>query len=234
MLENIRKVFELIVRAERELGIKKILTYTAYILGVISIVNWKSITSEINNYVKDVNRIRHDKSLTIRHETDLKIYPLLVELRSRIGADRAIFLEFHNTVTNLMGIPFRFLTLSQHDESYHTGFNIDKYKSINSSVLTGFLSSLSVRSFLKVDDLDAFKIEYGTAYETLNNSDAKALCYMYLTGGDKPLGILILEWNRDQNYSIFDWNEIRNNITNTSMRINAIMVDSRNKIESLK
>lgn len=234
MLENIRKVFELIVRAERELGIRKILTYTAYILGVIAIVNWKDIASEMDNYIKETNKVKHEKSLIVRHETDLKIYPLLVELRSRISADRAIFLEFHNTVSNLMGIPFRFLTLSQHDESYNTGINIDKYKSINSSILTGFLSSLSVRSFLKVDNIDAFKIEYGTAYETLNNSDTKALCYMYLTGGDKPLGILILEWNRDQNYDLLDWNEIRNNVTNISMRINAIMVDSRNKIESLK
>lgn len=226
MFEIIRRFYELISEADRRLGIAKILMYTFYIFLIVVICNWKTVLIGASEFINAINKEKHDEAMKLRDETNSKIYLGLVELRARVGADRIILLEYHNTVTNLVGLPFKFLTLSHHDEAYGVGIpEIGKYDKINSSILTGFLTNLSDLTFLKIDNVNEFKMENAVVFSALNNPDSKKLGYIYLRGIDKPVGIIVIEWIKTKRE--LDWDVIRDSAISASFKLNSLMTNKK-------
>lgn len=216
---------------EKSLGFRKVLMYTAYILAIIAIFNWKSIVSEVMDYMALVQMERHDKDIETRENISKDIHPYLIELRAKTGADRVMLYEFHNSKTNLIGIPFKYIGMTSHAEPYGVQVRV-RAEDINAEIISPFIRELKVEMFKKVDNMEEFARYDSTVPEVLNNPEAIAACYQYMIVLGKPLGILVMEWHNPEDLPESDreWTIIRGMCSQATQDLNAIILKYKEEI----
>lgn len=214
---------------ERSLGFRKVLTYTAYVLVLIAIFNWKTIVSEVMDYMQQVEMMKHDQDILARENISEDIHPYLIELRAKTGADRVMLYEFHNSVTNLIGIPFKYISMTDHAEPYGVQVKV-RTGDINAEIISPFIRELKVDMYKRVDNMDEFRRFDSVVPEILNNEEAKAACYQYMSILGKPLGILVFEWHNEQDMpqGEREWTIIRGQCSQATQDLNAIILKYKN------
>lgn len=231
MAEILGKIWEVLKDADEKFGFRKILLYTTYVLIVLAILNWKSILKEVATQMDKIKTEQHDKDLIVRDLISRDIHPYLVELRALTGADRVMLFEFHNSINNLIGVPFKYITMTDHAEPYGSNF-VPKYSDMNSEIIGTFIRDLKVTMFEATNDLEAFKMQDPSVVDALNNSQAKAACYQYMSVLGKPLGILVLEWHSpDTQFTAIHWNKIRSQCSQAAQDLNNIILKHKKNNE---
>lgn len=230
LMELFIKIWEVIKDADERLGFKKVLMYTAYGLALTAIINWKAILSEINEYMISLDTEHHDKTLAIRDKINQEIHPYLIELRARLGADRVMLFEFHNSVSSLIGIPFKYIGLTDHAEPY--GVKITpKFNDVNAEVIGGFIRNLQTEVFYESRDLNKLRDLDPFVPEVLNDPNAIASCYQYMSVLGKPLGILVVEFHNPNNLpNDIGWKKVRNLCNLASQDLNSIITKHKSEL----
>lgn len=224
MIDILTKIWDIIKDADERLGFKKILMYTTYVLVVIAILNWKSILVGVNEHLKQIERENHDRDLVIRDKINSEVRPYLVGLRIKAGADRVYLFEFHNSVTSLIGIPFKYVGLSSHDEPYGSNVNIP-CNDVNSEVIGNFIRKLQEEMFSKFDDLEVLRKSDPLTAKRLNDPNAISACYQYMSVLGKPLGIIVLEYHRPESVPTPSmWNRVHSLCSQATQDLNSIIL----------
>lgn len=225
MAEILGKIWEVLRDADEKFGFRKILLYTTYVLVVIALLNWESILVRINDSLRRIEDERHAKNLAIREKISLEIHPCLVELRARTDADRVMLFEFHNSINNLIGIPFKYISMTDHAEPYGAIFT-PKYNDVNSEVIGSFIRDLKVNMWEKMDDLEMLKKSDSSVLDVLNNKEAVAACYQYISVFGRPIAILVLEWHSRSNApaSASSWNSVRAKCSQSTQDLSNIIM----------
>jgi hypothetical protein len=203
--------------------------YTAYVVSVVAIINWKSILSEVNNYMKELEDERHDRNLAIRESINSEIHPYLIELRVKLGADRVMLFEFHNSVSSLIGIPFKYIGLTDHAEPY--GVKVSpKINDVNAEVVGGFIRNLQSEMFYESRDLNKLRDMDPFVPEVFNDTAAIASCYQYMSVLGKPLGILVVEYHNSLSLpNEKGWTKIRSICNQATQDLNTIILRHKDK-----
>ena len=124
----IKTIVDSIVELHKNLGIKTALKYLLIVLSVVAIFNFKTIVTNTIEFFDDISKAIHDEKMAKRDELIFELGPLLTELRAMTGADRILYIEFHNSKENLIGIPFKYLDLVLSSKKYGVSeFDIKKY-----------------------------------------------------------------------------------------------------------
>lgn len=219
-----------IKEADENIGFRKIVMYTTYVIVVVGIFNWKSIVSSVLDYMNHVEVARHDKDLVVRENISNEIHPYLVELRAKASADRVMLFEFHNSISNLIGIPFKYITMTGHAEPYGRKSNV-KYVDVNAELIGNFIRDLKVDTYMEVRNIDEFKELDSTVSTVLNNPEARSASYQYMSVMGKPLGILVMEWYNPDDMPMTDreWRTIRGLCSQATQDLNHIILKYKDK-----
>ena len=224
MIDILTKIWEIIKDADERLGFKKILMYTTYILVVVAFLNWKSILAEVNSHLKQIERENHDKDLEIRNKISSEVRPYLVGLRIKSGADRVYLFEFHNSVTSLIGIPFKYVGLSSHDEPYGAQMEVP-CSDVNSEVIGNFIRKLQEEMFCEFDNLEILRNSDPLVAKRLNDPNAISACYQYMSVLGKPLGIIVLEYHNPESVTTpVVWKRVRSLCSQATQDLNSIIL----------
>ncbi|MCF0116094.1 MAG: hypothetical protein HUJ56_12160 [Erysipelotrichaceae bacterium] len=156
-----------------------------------------------------------------------EIKPLLIELRSKVGASRILYFEYHNSTENFVGIPFKFIHLVYYSQEYNCpGFNLDKYKDVNSELVSGIYRALKKDGIIINKDEDpGFYSKYPGMHEFFSSTPEYTTqqAYVNIPGISFPIGMIVLEWIDKDPLSDDQWDKIDSHISDELPRINAVI-----------
>ena len=227
-MENslIKTIVDSIVELHKNLGIKTALKYLLVVLSVVAIFNFKTLVTNTIEFFDVISKTIHDGKMAKRDELILELGPLLTELRAMTGADRILYIEFHNSKENLIGIPFKYLDLVLSSKKYGVSeFDIKKYHELNAGILSPIFPELRKTGYVinKGSFDKEFPITYHEVSDFIHAQDGSTQqVFLNLPGVNIPIGIIILEWLPNENEK--DWDNIINISRDYVTRINGLVL----------
>lgn len=195
--------------------------------GVNTIVN-------SNKEIKDI----HNKGISQRAEIDLQINQILHDMLLAYMADRTIVIEFHNSNTNIGGLPFLWYDIHYEQIAKDIPILFTRVQNIPSSNIAPVIKDLQDGTDNMViympEDIEKFKEQSTVLYYQLKEINIQYLIYAPIYDSNNIMvGLCVIEYSRyshgDELFKEFikrKNNEIRNNVA----RI-AGLLDFKNKIE---
>lgn len=227
---KIGELADAIVKIDEKVGFRKLLNYVLLLLALLLLFNFRIVTREVIEFVQEISEQIHDDKMVKRDELMQELAPLLQEFRAEAGADRILYLEYHNSKENLVGIPFKYIDLVQQNSKYGVACaSVENFKDINVGLITDLYSGLKNNDIIicKGEGDREFLQKYQGAFELFNELDnSRQQAFISIPGVSQPIGLVVLEWidNELSDVSI----EAINKIDNTyRARINALILKKR-------
>ena len=210
-----------LVRVDERLGLKKLIKYFI-VLGIALLLipvladPREAVKGTVEFFVDLANEIDHDKQQQ-RDEVIKNLVPLLRELRAETGADRAVYFEYHNSIENEAGVPFKYVDLVQ--QSPKMGLSpLPPLDNVNASRFAELYLDLIDRGYIVNPGDSGFYYRYPGAQEISGRSVMQVYCN--IPGIQLPLGMIVLEWYDKEN---LDWDAVTKFACKESLRVNALM-----------
>lgn len=174
--------------------------------------------------IDEINKAKHTTELNLRFQQTKEITSELQILLNKMHADRAFFIEYHNSVKSLEGAPFAFGSMDFEEtqegidfiSDEYIDFSLTKYKFVN------YLNSnmLFVGNIEEIENIDK------RLYLKLSSSGVKQIALIEVDGIDTPNGILGVTWSEHDVLSNYRDN-INKELRNSSIRLSYILNKSR-------
>lgn len=228
ILDKLKFLSETLIQIDKKLGFSKIVKYVILILIVMGIFNFSTIVEHIMKIQSQIEKREHEKRLVLRDNLMAELSPMLVELRSSVGASRLLYFEYHNSTENFVGIPFKFANLVITNQEYECpGYNPNKYKDINSGLITNLYADLRKKKVIinkGEGDID-FRTKYPNIHDFFFTTDGSTQqMFINIPGVSSPIGMIVIEWVDDRNItSNEEWGKIQNEVLHDLPRINGII-----------
>lgn len=229
-LDKLKSLSETYAMVEEKLGIRRFIQYSLFILAMYATFNFNSIVENIIKIQTEIKKKEHEERLNMRDGLMSELNPLLVELRSRSGASRVLYFEYHNSTENFVGIPFKFANLVLFNQAYGCpDFDVYNYRDINSGLISRIYGDLKKNEIIinkgRAEDIE-FYTKYPEIHEFFSSKDGSVQqVFVNLPGVNFPVGMIVLEWV-DENEKInsdSEWKRITSVITDELPRINALI-----------
>ena len=221
MIQRIEHFMDALVRVDERLGLKKLIKYLI-VLGITLLLipvladPRGAIKGTVEFFLELTAEIDRDKQIQ-RDEVIKNLVPLLRELRAETGADRAVYFEYHNSIENEAGVPFKYVDLVQ--QSPKMGLSpLPPLDNVNASRFAELYLDLIDQGYIVNPGDSSFYYRYPGAQEISGKSVMQVYCN--IPGIQLPLGMIILEWyDREE----LDWDQITKYARKESLRVNALM-----------
>lgn len=226
MFSKLKSLLDLISDIDRRLGLQKLIQYVILGLFIAAVINYKSIISTTIETYDAIYKEKHAKKLLLRDQLMEDLNPILYEIRAEVGADRVLYMEYHNSKENLVGIPFKYVDLVLVAQKYGTvDFDMVKFRDINSGIITDLYTSLKKGDIVinKGPKDYIFQRDFPGIAEFMGSGDySSQQCFVNLPGVKTPIGLLIFEWMDDSPER--NWNEVQKKAQAFIPRINALIL----------
>lgn len=228
MIEKLNSLLNSFVKFHEKLGIKYVTMYVIYTLVIIAALNWRSLITMVSDTIDRHKQEKHLELLKARDEINREIDEIVVDLRRDLRADRVFVIEYHNTISNLRGLPFKFMSIT----SYDTKRNVDpldlaKYNQLNTGLFTKFIQVLRNETYIEFRNVDK-QCDIMNICNLLIEDDSKNAAICQLSGVEIPLGFIVVEWVREENDNDqIDWETVRNKVYRSSQVINVLLTNSK-------
>ena len=221
MIERIEHFMDALVRVDERLGLKKLVKYLI-VLGLSLLLipvlmdPRGAIKGTVEFFLELTAEIDRDKQIQ-RDEVIKNLVPLLRELRAETGADRAVYFEYHNSIENEAGVPFKYVDLVQ--QSPKMGLApLPPLDNVNASRFAELYLDLIDQGYIVNPGDPSFYYRYPGAQEISGKSVMQVYCN--IPGIQLPLGMIILEWYDKEE---LDWDTVTKFARKESLRVNALM-----------
>ena len=200
-----------IIRLHEKVGFKVLIKYIILFIFVIAMINIKSIMKGAIELVSDINEEIHNEKLIKRDALLSELHPILVEFRTKTGADRILYFEYHNSKENLVGIPFKYIDLVLQDSQFGIPrVSESRYQNINIGEITSLYEDIKTGDIVFCSGAEDFQFQcnYPGTYDLFEGTDgSKKQIYISLPGINQPIGMIVLEWigeNQDINFKYIE------------------------------
>lgn len=144
----------------------------------------------------------HREGNRLRKEFNKNVIEILQKLASDTEADRAVLFEYSNGTSNLVGLPFLYMSATAEVVTPLATPIGHQYQKVNTSILAKFLIELEEKSLIFIKDLKESKEEYPIlAYFMLPNNAKSALFYS-IEGVAETIGFLIITTTTNSGISL--------------------------------
>jgi hypothetical protein len=221
MIQRIEHLMDTLVRVDERLGLKKLIKYLIVLGMALLLIPVLSdprgaIKGTVEFFLDLTAEIDRDRQVQ-RDEVIKNLVPLLRELRAETGADRAVYFEYHNSIENEAGVPFKYVDLVQ--QSPKMGLSpLPPLDNVNASRFAELYLDLIDHGYIVNPGDSNFYYRYPGAQEIAGKSVMQVYCN--IPGIQLPLGMIVLEWyDREE----LDWDQITKYARKESLRVNALM-----------
>ena len=224
---DFKEIVEAISNIDKTLGFKKFVKYLFLFAICLAILNYKTVIKDTIEIINEISENIHSEKMEKRDQLLAELKPLLTEMRSSMRADRILYLEYHNSKENLLGIPFKYVELVQQSNGFAIPpIDASKYQDINIGMITSIYEDIKLGNIIhcKGPNDSIFRERYSGIYELINSRDnSKEHIYISIPGISQPVGLIILEWMVDGNN--IDMEEVIKTATHNYIpRINALIL----------
>ena len=226
MEQKLKAIVDSLLKLNKSLGISGIIKYLLLFLSAIIILNFRVVVRETIGVIEDIKTAIHSDKLQARDELLIELSPLLSEYRAMVGADRLLYLEYHNSKENLVGIPFKYLDLVLTCKKYGIPeFEIRRYHELNAGILSSIFPVLRKTGYIinRGSTDPTFYRDHHEVSDFVSSQDGSVQqVYINLPGVHTPIGLIILEWTSEDIEK--NWNEIIRTSNDYVTRINGLVL----------
>lgn len=193
--------------------------------------NWNAIYKNLAEHINDARTEYHEELMENRDQYMSDLHPLLMEFRADTEADRVLYFEFHNSIENLEGVPFKFFDLMLSPIKYGVP-NIlgTSYKNIGASIYTTLFDLIKSGKIVYCEGPNdrEFRETFPGFFELFNTTDhSNRLVIFSVPGVDQMIGFIVLEWMEDKEIPEENLSKLRTTIRSYVPRINTLAVASQ-------
>ena len=222
MISKLGQLGSVMSSIDQKLGLRKFVKYLtvfALVVFLAPVVLFpKKTIKETVKFVLEISNEIESEKMDNRDVVIRELNPLLRELRAETCADRVTYYEYHNSIENEAGVPFKFVDLVQ--QASKMGLpEISPRDNVNVSRFAELYCDLQDSGYVLNTGRIDFFYRYPGSSEILNGS--KMQLFINIPGINKPLGIVVLEWQEYNNN--MPWNSIVQYGYREGSRINSLM-----------
>ena len=168
-----------------------LLVFALYIIKVLVDASSKTIAKYIEKklFSKDDS---HKKAIDHRKSITPQIRGLLKKLAEETGADRALVFEYSNGNSNLVGLPFLYITATCEVLQIGVSAVSHMYQRLNVSLFAELLEELEEKGLIYIEDLESIKNIHPITYYMMKKNDVTSAIFYKLDGMDDPIGFVCL------------------------------------------
>lgn len=168
-----------------------LLIFTLYVIKILLEASSKSIARYIEKkfFSKDED---HKKAITHRKNVSPKIRKMLSDVAEATTSDRALVFEYSNGNSNLVGLPFLYVTATCEVLKPNVSAVSHLYQRINVSLLATFIEELEDKGHIFIEDFDSIKEVYPILYYMMKKNDVTSGIFYRLDGMDESIGFVCL------------------------------------------
>lgn len=146
---------------------------------------------------KFIERIEEEKAAhkqgnNLRKEFTKNVHEILENLATDTDADRALVMEFSNGTSNLVGLPFLFMSAAAEVVTPNTPPVGPNYQRLNLSIAANFLIDLEDHGYVYIEDLKAEQDKYPILAHLMLPNNVKSAFFYSLQGVDETIGFLVI------------------------------------------
>lgn len=222
MISKLGQLGSVMSSIDQKLGLRKFVKYLAVFALVVFLAPVvlfpKKTIKETVKFVLEISNEIESEKMDNRDVVIRELNPLLRELRAETCADRVTYYEYHNSIENEAGVPFKFVDLVQ--QASKMGLpEISPRDNVNVSRFAELYCDMRDSGYVLNTGRIDFFYRYPGSSEILNGS--KMQLFINIPGINKPLGIVVLEWQEYNNN--MPWNSIVQYGYREGSRINSLM-----------
>ena len=134
----------------------------------------------------------HTKATMHRKMITPKIRQILSDLALEVGADRVLLFEYSNGSSNLVGLPFLYVSATSEVVTRRTNPVSNQYQRINVSLVADFLEKLEDKGYFYVENIESIKNEYPMLYNMMFPNKAHSALFYSLSGMEDTIGFIVV------------------------------------------
>lgn len=160
--------------------------------GYMLLKNYSSlIKTFFENRIKEEGKA-HIKATLHRKNITPKVRQILSELAEEVKADRVVLFEFSNGSSNLIGLPFLYLSATA--EVVKSGILpiSNQYQKLNVSIIAEFLEKLETKGYFYAKDINEISTEFPMLYNMMYVNNVKSALFYTIIGVDDTIGFLLV------------------------------------------
>lgn len=168
------------------------LIVTVIVYGVYLLLkNYSSlIKTYLENKLADKQK-EHATAALHRKNIAPKIRSELLYLAQEIKADRVLVFEFSNGSSNLVGLPFLYMTATYEVITPGTATVSTQYQRVNTAIVAEFLEALESKGYFYARNIDEIKETFPVAYNLMKPNGVHSALFYTLYGVDDTIGFIV-------------------------------------------
>lgn len=120
-----------------------------------------------------------------------KVRAEILELAEEIRADRVLVFEFSNGTSNLVGLPFLYVSATYEVTTPGTAPVAMQYQKVNAAIIAEFIEELEEKGYYYVRDIADSKEKYPILYSFMYPNNAHSALFYTLYGVNNTIGFIV-------------------------------------------
>lgn len=183
----------------------------------------KNYSSLIKKYLEsklEEKEKLHEKAREYRKNVNPKIRAELSKVAECIGADRTLVFEFSNGSSNLIGLPFLYLSATGEVIATDVAPVSHLYQKINTSIVASFLEALEDKGYFYIKDIKDIEKKYPIIYGFMHPNGVKSALFYSLYGANNTIGFIVATTVGEDT---FDREDALPKIARTAQKISSLL-----------
>jgi len=171
---------------------------TLFLLGTIIFIIYKIVknsSTTITKYIEHKlfeSEEKHKKAACHRKNITPEIRNTLSNMANECNCDRAILFEYSNGNSNLIGLPFLYLSATCEVLTAGTSSVATQYQRMNTSILAQTLEEMEDKGVLFYENIKTIQTTNPLLYHILNLDNVHSALFYPLVGFDNSIGFLLI------------------------------------------
>lgn len=156
----------------------------------------KIVDKRIAEKVKE-DKSAHKHGNRLRKEFTITVQETLQDLAEQTNANRAILFEFSNGTSNLVGLPFLFITAASEVATPGLPLISQRHQRLNTSIIASFLNKLENEGSIFIDENIPMIEEYKILDQIMKRGNIKSALFYSIQGIEEAIGFIVIVINKD-------------------------------------
>jgi len=181
---------------------------------------------------EEEEKANHKHGNRLRKQFAEEVQEILSDLAEETKANRAIIFEFSNGTTNLVGLPFLFMTATNEVATPGLPLMSQRHERLNTAMVAPFLTRLERDGFIFVDRTGPIPPDCRVLEQVMERADIESVLFYSIQGVDEAIGFLAIVTTRSS-YNILEYPAILPLVSRAAQRIGSMInydeIDEREK-----
>lgn len=168
------------------------------------------------------DKSKHRHGNRVRKEFTVDVQEILEHLAESTNSNRAVLFEFSNGTTNLIGLPFLFMTATAEVASPGLPLMASGHQKLNTSVIAKFLIKLEREGSIFIDNSESVPQEFKILKQIMEKANIGSALFYSIQGVEEAIGFLVLVTSRSS-YNIIDVPKVLPQIGKAAQKIGSMI-----------